>query len=76
MGDPAVDLMVAHLVLPAAAHAVFLASYGPVDERTWEVAKYRAIYSAVLVIDYGQKTGDDDVRDAGLVALGYIGETI
>jgi len=76
LGDPAIHLMAAHLVLPPEVHAAFLQSYGPVDQRTWEVAKDRALLHAVLVIDHGQKTAADDLRHAGWMALGFIGETI
>lgn len=68
-GDAALDLMIAHTVLPPAAHDTFLTAYGTVDEATWSRAKYRAIYHAVLVAHYGHAIGDRDLTDAARGAL-------
>lgn len=75
-GHPAADLMVAHTMLPASAHEMFIDAYGGVDEHTWSLAKYRAIYHTALVADYGLKIGDHALRDAGLAALERIRETL
>lgn len=72
LGDPALDIQVAHLVLPASAHAAFRAAYGPVDERTWEAARYRAIYHAILELDYGVRADDVGMRASGAIALRLI----
>ncbi len=69
LGDPALDLAIAQLMLPAGAHAAFCDAYGPIDERTWNAARFRAIYHAILEIDYGIREGDAGMRDAGTVAL-------
>lgn len=58
-----------------AMHADFLASYGGVDERTWSRARYRAIYSAALVAEYGDASCDRALREAGLWALATIRES-
>jgi aminoglycoside phosphotransferase (APT) family kinase protein len=68
-GDPAIDLAIAHLLLPPHAHAAFLAAYGEIDQRTWELARYRAIYHAALTADYAHATEADALRDASLWAL-------
>jgi aminoglycoside phosphotransferase (APT) family kinase protein len=68
-GDPALDLAIAHLMLPQFAHARFRAAYGPIDDRTWSAARYRAIYHAILELDYGIRTGDAGMRDIGAAAL-------
>ncbi len=72
LGDPALDLALAHLVLPAPAHAAFRAAYGAIDERTWSAARYRAIYHAVLELDYGVRAGDAGMRASGSTALRLI----
>ena len=72
LGDPAIDLAVAHQLLPLAAHERFLQAYGPVDERTWNAARYRAIYHALIELDYGIAEHDDAMRDAGRSALEMI----
>ncbi len=68
-GDPAIDIAIAHLVLPAVAHAAFRAEYGSIDERTWMVARYRAIYHAILEVDYGVRANDGGMRNIGTAAL-------
>jgi aminoglycoside phosphotransferase (APT) family kinase protein len=71
-GDPAIDLAIAHLLLPPPAHAAFRASYGRLDERTWELARYRAIYHAAMTADYAETIGEIALRDASLWALANI----
>jgi aminoglycoside phosphotransferase (APT) family kinase protein len=68
-GDPAVDLSVAHEVLPVAAHASFLSEYGDVAPATWRRARWRAIHHAVLVADYGTTIGDRALAAGGFEAL-------
>jgi aminoglycoside phosphotransferase (APT) family kinase protein len=75
-GHPAVDLMVAHILLPPSAHAAFVEAYGGVDARTWDIAKYRAVYHCALVADYGIQIGDAALWDAGLTGLRFIRETL
>jgi aminoglycoside phosphotransferase (APT) family kinase protein len=71
-GDPALDLAVAHLVLPPAAHAAFRAAYGAIDERAWNAARYRALYHALLELDYGVRADDAGMRALGETALRLI----
>lgn len=75
-GHPAADLMVAHTMLPASTHQSFIDAYGGVDERAWDIARYRAIYHSALVADYGIKIEDAALRDAGITALERIREAI
>jgi aminoglycoside phosphotransferase (APT) family kinase protein len=69
LGDPALDLAIAHLMLPAGAHAAFREAYGPIDERTWSAARFRAVYHAIVELDYGIRENDAGMRDAGARAL-------
>jgi aminoglycoside phosphotransferase (APT) family kinase protein len=71
-GDPALDLAIAHLLLPREAHAAFRTRYGPVDDRTWNAARYRAIYHAVLELEYGLRIHDEALQSAGSAALRLI----
>jgi len=71
-GDRALDLAVAHLLLPVTAHGTFRAAYGAIDERTWSAARYRAIYHAILELDFGVRVGDAGMRAAGTAALGFM----
>ena len=72
LGDPALDLAVADLVLSAEHHPTFFAAYGSMDERTRARARYRAIYHAALVADYGANTNDAALQRAGTMALARI----
>ena len=76
LGHAAVDLMVAHSLLPATAHDAFIDAYGAVDSRMWQIAKYRAVYHSVLVADFGMQIGDDALFDAGLTGLRFIRDTL
>lgn len=76
LGDPALDLAAAKLVLPAALHDTFLAEYGPVDAVTWNRATYRAIHHAALELAYGVDRGDGDLIDAALFGLAALREQI
>ena len=51
-GDAAADLMAAHLLLPPSAHASFRAAYGAIDDLTWQVARLRATWHALYVLEY------------------------
>jgi hypothetical protein len=56
-------------MLPTNAHAVFRDAYGPIDQRTWRAARYRALYHALLEIDYGIRENDSGMRNCGMAAL-------
>ncbi len=68
-GDPAVDLSIAHSVLPTEAHARFRAAYGAISEATWLRARFRAIYSSVTITVYGYEINDADLKREGLYGL-------
>jgi aminoglycoside phosphotransferase (APT) family kinase protein len=76
LGDPALDLAAAQLVLPPALHDAFLAAYGPVDAVTWDRATYRAIHHAALELAYGIERNDHDLIDAALFAFGALRERL
>jgi aminoglycoside phosphotransferase (APT) family kinase protein len=76
LGDPALDIAIAHLMLPACDYAAFRDAYGPIDERTWQAARFRAIYHAFIEIDYGVRENDAGMRAIGTAALELIGPQI
>ena len=49
IGDPAIDLAIAHSFLPVDAHEKFKRAYGPIDEDTWRLAQLRALYSSTIL---------------------------
>jgi aminoglycoside phosphotransferase (APT) family kinase protein len=72
LGDPAVDLSIAHGFLPPAARAAFRAAYGTIDDDTWRMARFKALHAAVMVLVYAADVGDADLLREGRMALGYV----
>jgi aminoglycoside phosphotransferase (APT) family kinase protein len=70
-GPTAVDLSVIHMMIPPIHHDAFFASYGPVDERTWRFARYRARHHARNVLRYAESVGDASLRNAAETALSF-----
>jgi aminoglycoside phosphotransferase (APT) family kinase protein len=72
LGDPAVDLALAHVLLPPDAHAAFLEAYGVCDDDTWRVARLRALFSALTTLVYGADVGEADLEREARVALAHL----
>ncbi|MCA9730356.1 MAG: phosphotransferase, partial [Candidatus Eisenbacteria bacterium] len=68
-GDPAVDLSIAVGFLPPTARTVFAAAYGPIDDETWERARFRAIQHAAVTAVYAHDVGDADWLEESLRSL-------
>lgn len=70
-GDPALDLSLAWALLPRGARGAFLEAYGPVEDDPDLVlrARFRALYSGVMLVHYGQAIGDDGLEGAGRRAI-------
>lgn len=52
VGDVAVDLSLAHHMLPPSAHDAFRRAYGSIDEPTWRLARFRAVVHATACLKY------------------------
>lgn len=65
IGHPAVDLGIVYSFLPAPMHTAFWNEYGSVDEETHLLAMLRALYSSLMLIDYGDKMNDHDLVREG-----------
>ena len=76
LGDPALDLAAAKLVLPPTDLDTFLAHYGAVDATTWDRATYRAIHHAALELAYGIDRNDHALIDAARFALAALREQL
>ena len=76
LGDPALDLAAAKLVLPVSELDAFRAHYGSIDATTWDRATYRAIHHAALELAYGIDRNDRDLVDAALFALTELREQL
>jgi aminoglycoside phosphotransferase (APT) family kinase protein len=72
LGDPALDLALAHTFLPPAAHPAFRRAYGPIDDTAWLVARCRAVWHTALVLVYALEVGDADLVREAKVGLHYL----
>jgi aminoglycoside phosphotransferase (APT) family kinase protein len=63
LGDPAMDLAVAHSLLPASARDAFRKEYGVIDAATWQLARFRALIHGLAVLLYAA-----DIDDGPLLA--------
>jgi aminoglycoside phosphotransferase (APT) family kinase protein len=70
-GHPAVDLSAVHMTVPARFHDEFFAAYGPVDERVWRFARYRARHHATFALESALARGDKSFQQACEIALAY-----
>ncbi len=73
-GDRAVDLAIAHGFLPPGARAAFRRAYGAIDEDTWRMARFRALWVAAALASYAADTEDDALLREGLLALRHVRE--
>jgi aminoglycoside phosphotransferase (APT) family kinase protein len=72
IGDPAIDLAIAHSFLPPSAHALFRETYGAISPETWALARLRAIHSALLQALYGHHSNDPVILREGLRSIHFI----
>jgi aminoglycoside phosphotransferase (APT) family kinase protein len=73
LGHRAVDLALAHIFLPPAAREAFRLAYGAIDDATWELARFRALYHSANVTHYAYRVGDPDLLREGRLALAWLG---
>jgi aminoglycoside phosphotransferase (APT) family kinase protein len=71
-GDRAVDLSIAHGFLPPEARECFRRAYGEIDEDTWRMARFRALWGAAALVSYAADTGDEALLREGLTALSFV----
>ncbi|HEY1653919.1 MAG TPA: phosphotransferase [Candidatus Tumulicola sp.] len=69
VGDPALDLAIGITIFSPNSRPAFARAYGEIDERTWDLARYRGIYSSALVAHYGYRVGDAGLLQSGLRVL-------
>ncbi len=72
-GDAAVDLALAWSFLPPAGRREFFRVYGSVDDATLELARLRALFSAIAILAYGCDVDDDALVNEAGVALTHLG---
>lgn len=64
IGHPAVDLSIAYSFIPESGRELFFQKYGQVKEETKKLARFKAIYTAVLLLVYGHDQQDRDIVNA------------
>lgn len=69
LGDPAIDLSIAHSFLPIRAHNLFKKTYGGISDETWVLAKLRALYSSSLLVLFGHHSHDPIILREGVRSL-------
>ncbi len=69
LGDPAVDLAIVFEAFPPRTRDAFADAYGKIDDQTWKLARYHAVYHTAMVAHYGYRIGDADLVRAGLAGL-------
>jgi aminoglycoside phosphotransferase (APT) family kinase protein len=68
-GDPALDLSIGFTLISPQSRTEFFDSYGAVEPRTIEIARYRAIYHSAMVAHYGLRIAADDLIAIGIRGL-------
>ncbi len=72
LGDGAVDLALVHGFLPRTAHDAFRAAYGAIDEASWRVGRFRALFSALATLAYAHDQGDVALLNESRTALAFL----
>ena len=69
MGDVALDLSIAHTFLPLSAHDDFRRAYGPIEDATWRLARFRGLSYGLILSIYAHQTDDNDLKREGRFIL-------
>ncbi len=69
IGDPAVDLGIAELLLSPSAQARFRAAYGPIPDDVAAIARFKALITAFVLLISAADVGDDAVVRSSQSAL-------
>jgi aminoglycoside phosphotransferase (APT) family kinase protein len=65
IGHPALDISIVHSFIPPQGRAIFRKVYGEIDEETWHLAKFRALYTNLNILVSANDMGDTaQVREA------------
>lgn len=68
-GDPALDLSLVFGLLPAEARPAFFQAYGTIDDETEGRARFRALFHAAALLDYGLATSDQPLVNSARRSL-------
>lgn len=76
IGNPALDLSIAHSFLPPQAHARFRERYGRISDETWQLARMRAAFYGVVLANYGVSTDDKAISGEAFKILSYLEDSL
>lgn len=72
VGDPAVDLAIAYTFLTPDARAAFFDEYGPADDVARQIARLRALWHTMAVLEYAYAIEDRDLMREGGHSLWHL----
>lgn len=72
LGNPAVDLAIAHTFFPAPMRKAFLSAYGPIPDDIWRAARFRAVHNSLHVLDWALQTGKVAIERSARLWLRHI----
>jgi len=72
LGDRATDLMAAWIMFPPQDWVTFFQTYGPIDEPTQQLARFRALNHTCNVVPYAHQTHDPDLLRECLLGLRWL----
>ncbi|MFC4802934.1 phosphotransferase [Neobacillus sp. GCM10023253] len=70
IGSPAIDLSIAYSFIPAEGRDYFFQLYGDVSFEVKKIARFRAVYSLIMLLLYGDSQKDERLVNEGRTALG------
>ena len=68
-GDRASDLSIVFSFLPKSAHNLFRSHYGPIDDETWELARFRALQYGAYLTPFAHSQNDENLLRESLWIL-------
>ena len=69
MGDPAIDLAIAHSFLPVHAHQSFIKAYGEISDANLGISKTKGHLQQPLLVLFGYHSNDPSILREGLRSL-------
>ncbi|MBE2973424.1 phosphotransferase [Priestia megaterium] len=72
IGHPAVDLAIAYSFLPPKGRARFFKEYGEVDGKTHRLAKWKAVFTTVVLVAHSYDQGDKQTLETAIESLNLI----
>ncbi|MBS4213857.1 MULTISPECIES: phosphotransferase [Neobacillus] len=70
IGSPAIDLSIVYSFIPAEGRDYFFQLYGNVTPEIKMIARFRAVYSLIMLLLYGDSQKDERLVNEGRTALG------